>query len=474
MLGILVVAVLMGLGVAIWLALGRAGLVQAITSEQSRREAAETRVADIERQSADWRKQAEELSKQLQEERVGRGRLEQDIQAERTAHEIMRTTLSEKAKTDLTFVQERMDAEVAAAEERAKIQLASIEREKDAIRQQLEGFEHKLRDTFGHLASTALKENRESFLSLAEQKLESKRAAVDQLVAPIAETLRNTDRKLAIIEAAGLELKSETGKLVRALREPTIRGRYGEMQLKRVAELAGMTAYCDFTEQDQTRGADGAPMRPDMIVRMPSSRTIVIDAKTNIQAYLDAMSATTPEQAEEHLERFAKAVSDQATQLAKKKYWSNYDGSPEFVVMFIPGDQFIDAALKRQPDLLEHAAQQGVILASPATLIGLLRAVAVGYHEQQLAKAAEELRELGKQLHERVSIAMTHISRLGRQLNMATDSYNEFVSSYVSRLEPTLRKFEESGVRSGKDLPETPAIVVRAKDPAGQLRLLDA
>ena len=250
--------------------------------------------------------------------------------------------------------------------------------------------------------------------------------------------------------------------------KPHVRGRYGEIQLRRVAELAGMVNECDFFEQSQTRGPDGTALRPDMVVKLPSNRVIVVDAKTNIQGYLDAMSAATPAEADGHLDRFARHVSEQATALARKKYWTQYDGSPEFVVMFIPGDQFVDAALQRQPELLERAAEQGVILASPATLIGLLRAVAVGYKEQALAKAAEELRELGKELHERVATAMGHAARLGKSLNSAVDSFNDFVGSYERRVEPHLRRFEDAGVKSAKDLPEVGEVVVRARGLDGE------
>ncbi len=214
--------------------------------------------------------------------------------------------------------------------------------------------------------------------------------------------------------------------------EPHVRGRYGEIQLKRVAELAGMSGFCDFAEQDQTRGSDGAPLRPDMVVKLPSGRCVVVDAKTNIQAYLDAINAPTPGEADACLDRFARHVAEQAIALAKKKYWAQYDGSPEFMVMFIPGDQFVDAALTRQPEILERAAEQGVILASPATLIGLLRAVAVGYAEERLAQQASELLVMGKDLHERFAKAMEHAAKVGGALNRAVESYNDGRGSSMS------------------------------------------
>lgn len=203
-----------------------------------------------------------------------------------------------------------------------------------------------------------------------------------------------------------------------------------------------------------------------MVVRLPNERAVVVDAKCNIAAYLDAIEATSQDEADGHLERFARHVADQAAALAKKKYWAlpEYDGSPEFVVMFIPGDQFIDAALSRQPEILENAARQGVILASPSTLIGLLRAVAVGYKEQRLAREAAELRDLGVQLHDRASTAFTYIAKLGSALDQAVNRYNEFVGSYQSRLEPTFRRFEAAGVKSAKELAGVEPVVVRARE----------
>lgn len=362
------------------------------------------------------------------------------------------------AKCDALWEEKARRIEQVASEK-----LASAQRERDAVKTQLDQMEAKMREAFAAISREAMEKNSTQFLALAEQKLESKRSAVDELVKPIAETLKRTDEKLAVIESAGSSLKEETTRLVRALRDPHVRGRYGEIQLRRVAELAGMSDNCDFYEQDQTRDAEGNPLRPDMVIRMPSDRVVVVDAKTNIRAYLEAMEAATPDEAEACLERFARHVSEQATALARKKYWTQYRGSPEFVVMFIPGDQFIDAALRRQATLLERAAEQGVLLAGPSTLIGLLRAVAVGYREQRLAQAAEELRELGRELHERAATAFSHVLQLGRAINSTVESYNKFVGSYESRLEPTLKKFEDAGVKSAKELPDVQSVDTRAR-----------
>ncbi len=357
-------------------------------------------------------------------------------------------------------------------------QLKGVEQLRERLeldhRARLKELNDKFEATFKSLATDALKNSGEAFLKLAKAtletdrekasaELEKRKTAVDELIKPMGETLRRTEEKLTGLAAASGDLRLETSKLVRALREPHVRGRYGEVQLRRVAELAGMSAYCDFSEQDRTIDSDGNALRPDMIVRLPSERVVVVDAKTNIQAYLDALQAGTHDEQEACLDRFARHVAEQATALARKKYWTQYEGSPEFVVMFIPGDSFIDAALARQPELLEQAARQNVLLAGPATLIGLLRAVAVGYKEQRLAKAAEELRELGVELHKRAADAFAHIAQLGAALDAAVDRYNSFVGSYQRRLEPHLRKFEEAGDKSPKDLPELPEVTVRAR-----------
>lgn len=356
----------------------------------------------------------------------------------------------------------------------------------------LKEYDATLRQSFGKLAADALKHSSEQFLSLAQQKLahasaesaadlEKRREAVERLVKPIADVLQKTDEKLQSLEkertsayaslseqvramqGEGAALRTETAKLVKALREPQVRGRYGEVQLKRVAELAGMRSYCDFSEQSSVLGDDGTVRRPDMIIKLPNGRELVVDAKANLKPYLDALDAQSPDEIDACLCRFADGIVDQARKLSKKGYYADYDGSAEITVMFVPGDQFVDAALSKRPDLLDVAASQNVVLASPSSLIALLRAVAVGFAEARLAKEALALRDLGKQLHERASVALEHVAKLGRALETAVKSYNDFASSYESRLEPTLRKFEDAGVKSPKELPEVKVVLQRTK-----------
>lgn len=341
----------------------------------------------------------------------------------------------------------------------------------------------QINETFEALANRALDASSKRFLELAQQRLatqqkdagaeiDARKKAVEEMVKPIAETLKKTDEKLAALEKertqhhatlienmrhlreAGDTLRLRTDDLVNALRKPQIRGAYGEMILERVVELAGMRSYCHFNTQESKRdGADNL-LRPDMVVKLPNGRTVVIDAKTNIDAYIEAINARDPAEAEAHLDRFARHVAEQANSLAKKDYASLIDGSPEFVVMFIPGDQFIDAALQRRPDLLDLAAQRNIILASPSTLIGLLRAVQVGWREKQLSDSAEELFTLGKTLHERIGTALDHAAKVGAGIESARKAWNNFVGSVSSRLIPTVRTFEDRGARSTRTIEE--------------------
>jgi DNA recombination protein RmuC len=224
-----------------------------------------------------------------------------------------------------------------------------------------------------------------------------------------------------------------------------------------------MVSYCDFTEQTSTRDGEGKLLRPDMVVRLPNERVIAVDAKTNTYAYLEAVNARDAAEREQHLDRFATHVYDQAKKLSDKRYWAQFEGSPEFVVMFVPGDHFIDAALARRSDLIEIAAQHNVILASPSTLIGLLRAVAVGWREHRLAEEAQALLRLGAELHERAATTFEHARKLGDALKTSVERYNSMAGSIDQRIRPTLRKFEEAGAKSGKSLAELPEVEVQAR-----------
>ncbi|MEM1330901.1 MAG: DNA recombination protein RmuC [Planctomycetota bacterium] len=382
---------------------------------------------------------------------------------------------------------EDQHAEALASKQREfEIRERALKEQHEQVSRQLAQMEERSREVFAKTASDTLKQANEQFLQLAKQaaaqqteqskaELEKRQQAVEHLVKPLRETMTKTEERLGALaqqvhdsREAGNKLSEETARLSKALSRPEVRGRYGEIQLRRVAELAGMTSYCDFDEQSSTRDDEGNLLRPDMIVKLPAGQTIAVDAKTNTYAYLEAVNAQDEATREQHLDDFARHVAEQAKKLGDKKYWEGYDGSPEFVVMFVPGDHFIDAALARRPELIEQAAQANVILASPSTLIGLLRAVAVGWREFTIAQEARELFELGKQLHERAATAFKHASDLGSSIRQTVERYNKLVGSIDSRVMPTLRKFEESGIKSGKELPEPPEVVVTPRLPAAK------
>ncbi len=336
----------------------------------------------------------------------------------------------------------------------------------------------RLQEAFEALSARALRSSNEEFLRLAAEHLDKRRtqaaadldqrkSAIDSLVKPIGDALRRAEEHLGKVEqgnaglaarlrdmlAASGELRAETGRLAQALRKPNVRGRYGEVQLQRVVELAGMRRWCDFTPQAGVRDGEGKLQKPDLVVRLPNGRVVAIDAKTSVDSYLDALDTDDEVRRDALLDRYAANVAEQVAKLGRKEYWAQLD-SLEMVVMFVPGDQLIDAALERRPDLVETAAALNVVLASPSTLIGLLRAIHVGWRERELSDNAEELFRLGRELHERAAITLEHASRVGDALDAAKRRYNEFVGSVDTRLVPTLRKFADKGARSSRTLAE--------------------
>jgi len=466
-----------------------AGMAARLDAEMAQAQAAQERLrgelADVRTAAQQEEREHEATIERLRDERTG------DLEALATARQQLESLKREHA-VELRAAAERVSsAERVAREqaERAEVQRKQWDEERRAEAMKREA---ALREAFQSLAGDALKNTGTLFLEKlqerleqdrlkAEADLEQRRVKIDALVRPLGETLAKTDAHLAALKQewaadrakleeqvrsvreAGEGLKSETLKLARALSRPEVRGRYGEMQLRRIAELAGMSAYCDFCEQVSQRDADGKLRRPDMVVRLPNDRMVAVDAKANIAAYLEAVDAPTPEERDACLDRFARAMAEQVSKLAAKSYWDGLSGSPDFVVMFVPGDHFLDAALARRHDLLDAAFEQNVILAGPATLIGLLRAVYVGWREKSVTERADELMSLGRELHERAANAYDKIRRVGSALESATNSFNDFVGSYQSRLEPTLKKFEEAGVKSAKELPAVETVTVRAR-----------
>ncbi len=340
--------------------------------------------------------------------------------------------------------------------------------------------ETRLGNAFGALAGDSLRANSELFLQMARETLgreqtvaqgalKERELAIQQLVEPIKAALEKTEVQARELErerrdaygqlrsqietlASGqAQLQRETRNLVTALRRPEVRGRWGELTLRRVVELAGMAEHCDFTEQVHVATEDGA-LRPDLVVHMPESRDLVIDVKTPLDAYLEALEAPSEESRQLALKRHAQQVEMRVRDLAAKSYWAQFERSPEFAVLFLPGDQFLAAALAEKPDLLDTALKQSVIIATPSTLIALLKSVAYGWRQSAVAQNAAIIRELGQELYRRLGNFVGHLARLGQRLGNAVEAYNAAVGSLERQVLPQARRFPELGVTADAPL----------------------
>jgi DNA recombination protein RmuC len=338
----------------------------------------------------------------------------------------------------------------------------------------------RLQQSFGDLANRSLRVNSEAFLRLAKQNLgtqqeqarhalSEREKAVESLVQPIREALEKTERQIGELEKARSEaygsitaqlaamqasqqaLQAETGNLVKALRRPEVRGQWGEITLRRLVELAGMVEHCDFVEQ-ASGGSGDERIRPDMVVRMPDDRELVVDVKTPLDAYLEAVEATDDRLRAAALARHERKVRERIRELAGKHYWSQFNRSPEFVILFIPGDQFLAAAMNENPDLLDEALRQKIILATPTSFVALLKAVAYGWRQLALAENAEEIRRLAVELHDRLATFGSHLNRVGRQLSGSVSAFNKAVGSLERSVLPGARKFTELGIHTRKTL----------------------
>jgi len=339
----------------------------------------------------------------------------------------------------------------------------------------------EMTETFNALSSAALKSSSEDFLRLASEslgkvvtdtkgRLGEHQAAMDGMIKPLYETLKRYEEQIKIMEEGrhkaygSLEeqlrsmastqenLQKETSNLVTALRKPQVRGRWGEMQLRRVAELSGMSIHCDFTEQ-QSVDTEKGKIRPDMIVHLPMDREIVVDSKVSLEAYLDTVNAATEDEKKSRMEKHAQQVRTHMNKLASKDYWSQFKQSPEFVVLFIPGESFLAAAVEVDSSLIEDGIEKRVIIATPTTFIALLRAIAYGWRQEQVTKNAQEISDLGRQLYERMVTLVQHFENVGKSLEKAIGSYNRAVGSMESRVLPSVRKFKELGVTGSEEIP---------------------
>ena len=401
--------------------------------------------------------------------------LRRSMEADQTEADRLRADLAEATRA--RAVAETQAFESAKRVDEQKLLLAQARQE--------------LVESFQALSGEALRHNNEAFLSLAKTTFQTlhteakgdlaqRHQAIDDLVKPLSEALHRYDEQLRQLEQSrqaaygGLDqhlkllaetqqrLQRETGNLVNALRVPSVRGRWGEITLKRVAELAGMAAHCDFLEQESVVSDDGR-LRPDMIVQLPGGRQVVVDAKTVLSGYLDAHEASDEEQRLEALRRHAAQLRSRINELSLKAYWSQFEQAPEFVVLFLPGEQFLGAALEQDPRLIEEGFAQGVVLATPTTLMALLRAVAYGWRQERLTAHAEEAGRLGKDLYERMASLADHLNDVGQSLGRSVLAYNKAVGSLETRILPAARRFKELGVSSEKDISQLEPVEVVAR-----------
>jgi len=388
------------------------------------------------------------------------------------------------------------------AQLRAARRIEELHVELEATRVRLENetaSQDRVQSTFESVAGQTLRDNSEMFLRMAHEalgrdhvvaqaSLKERETAMSttmaQLVEPLRTALEKTEAQVQALERerrdayAGLrtqienlteghsQLQRETRNLVTALRRPEVRGRWGELTLRRLVELAGMSEHCDFTEQLSVTSEDGA-LRPDLVVHMPDSRDLVIDVKTPLDAFLEALEATTEEARALQLKRHAQHLETRVRQLASKSYWSQFERSPEFAVLFLPGDQFLAAALAERPDLLETALKQNVIIATPSTLIALLKTVAYGWRQSAVAENAAVIRELGQELYRRLGSFTGHLGRAGNRLGAAVEAYNAAVGSLERQVLPQARRFTDLGVTGDAPLATLESVDSLARVPAG-------
>ena len=425
-------------------------------------------VRDVEGRAKAAEALAAELRQQVRDSESDRGRLRSELDAER-----------------------RQGVETATRLEESYKRLEDSYRNLDEQKALFEVMKKEMSDTFNALSSAALKSSSEDFLRLASEhlgkvvvetkgKLGEHHAAMDATVKPLQELLKRYEQQIKEIEESRHKsfgslseqirslssmqerLQEETKNLVTVLRRPKVSGSWGELGLRRVAELAGMTAYCDFYEQESV-SAEAGKLRPDMIVRLPNGREIVVDAKAPVDAYLNALSAQSEADRKKGIDNYIQQIRNHMNSLSSKAYWDQFPRSPELVVMYLPGESFFSSALEHDPKLIEDGSIKKIVLATPTTFIALLKAVAYGWQQEQVTKSAQEINRLGRELYERFAVVLEHFARTGAAMRKAVDSYNDGVRSLETRLIPSIRKFKDLGISSAKEAPSPEEIGQTAK-----------
>ena len=425
------------------------------------------------------------------------------FQAESARDELQRRVderVADQGRLDELEVEAARLAERLASREREYAsQLESLERQRreQASRdeQRVSEINAQYQEKLEALTAKALQQSSAQFLKLAEEafskhrnqatsELDEKRKSFVELISPISQTLQKTEERLTqfdktrgeaqaqlqkhldVLAGQTQDLSSQTGRLVQSLRSPQVRGRWGEMALRNVVELAGMTEHCDFETQETVADDEEARYRPDMTIRLPGNRVLVVDAKAPLQAYLESIEAESEERRVELMKAHARQVRQRIDELAGKRYQRQFDQALDFTVLFVPGDQFLSAALREDPTMLEYAASRHVVLTTPATLIALLKAVSFGWTQASLAEDAAEILKLGKQLHERVAMMTEHLARMGAALSHTVKAYNKTIGSYETRVLPSARRLEEHHVRSSKELVGAEPVTVEPRLPS--------